>query len=35
VMGQWRRRFKNWNKTVYQLTKLALVAAVVAWLVWG
>jgi beta-hydroxylase len=30
VMGQYRRRFKAWNKTVYKLTKAALVVSVVA-----
>jgi beta-hydroxylase len=28
--GQLRRRFKQWNRTVYRVTKFALVAAVVA-----
>jgi beta-hydroxylase len=28
VAGQYRRRFKRWNKTVYRLTKLALIAGV-------
>ncbi|CAN5251109.1 lipid A hydroxylase LpxO [soil metagenome] len=30
VAGQQRRRLKRWNKTVYNLTKIALIAAVVA-----
>jgi beta-hydroxylase len=30
AMGQYRRRFKAWNKTVYKLTKLALIVAVAA-----
>ena len=33
--GQYRRRFKAWNKTVYRLTKFALMAAVVFWMVRG
>jgi beta-hydroxylase len=33
VVGQYRRRFKNWNKTVYKLTKLCLIALVV-YLIW-
>ena len=32
--GQWRRRFKRWNEPVYQLTRVALVAAVVGLFVW-
>jgi beta-hydroxylase len=28
--GQYRRRFKKWNKTVYQITKLALIVGLVA-----
>ena len=32
--GKARRRFKNWNPTVYRLTKLALLAGVVALFVW-
>jgi len=34
VLGQYRRRFKAWNRGVYQVTKLALVAALVAFVVW-
>jgi beta-hydroxylase len=34
VAGQYRRRFKAWNKTVYKITKLALVVAVVVLVVW-
>jgi beta-hydroxylase len=26
VVGQYRRRFKNWNKTVYKITKFGLIA---------
>jgi beta-hydroxylase len=33
--GVYRRRFKAWNKTAYRLTKLALIAAAVAWIVFG
>lgn len=33
VMGQYRRRFKAWNKTVYKLTKFGLIAAVAALIV--
>jgi beta-hydroxylase len=32
--GQQRRRFKQWNRTAYRATKLALMAAAVALLVW-
>ncbi|TFV99566.1 lipid A hydroxylase LpxO [Oxalobacteraceae bacterium OM1] len=28
LMGQYRRRFKRWNKTVYQITKVALIVGV-------
>ena len=35
VVGQARRRFKTWNRPVYQATKLLLVAVVVASLVWA
>lgn len=34
VVGQYRRRFKAWNRTVYKLTKLLLIAAVVALIIW-
>jgi len=30
VVGQYRRRFKRWNKTVYQLVRAALVIGVIA-----
>lgn len=30
VMGQYRRRYKAWNKTVYKLTKVGLIAGVAA-----
>jgi beta-hydroxylase len=30
VMGQYRRRYKAWNKTVYKLTKLGLIAGIAA-----
>jgi beta-hydroxylase len=32
-IGQKRRQFKRWNGTVYRLTKLALIAAVVGMVV--
>jgi len=34
VLGRYRRRFKAWNRGVYQLTKLALIVALVAFVVW-
>lgn len=34
VMGAYRRRFKKWNKTVYQLTKVALIVGLVALVIW-
>jgi len=33
-MGQYRRRFKAWNRTAYNLTRIALVVALVAFVVW-
>ena len=30
TMGQYRRRFKAWNKTAYQVTRVALVVGVIA-----
>ncbi len=33
VVGQYRRRFKRWNKTVYQITRIVLIA-LVAYLIW-
>jgi beta-hydroxylase len=30
VMGQYRRRYKAWNKTVYKLTKVGLIAGIAA-----
>ncbi|SDN56996.1 beta-hydroxylase [Janthinobacterium sp. OK676] len=30
TMGQYRRRFKAWNKTAYQVTRVALVVAIIA-----
>lgn len=33
VMGQYRRRLKAWNRTVYQLVRIALVIAIIA-LIW-
>jgi beta-hydroxylase len=33
VVGQYRRRFKSWNKTVYKITKVALIALVI-YLIW-
>jgi len=29
-MGQYRRRYKAWNKTAYKITKVGLVVALVA-----
>lgn len=34
VMGGYRRRFKRWNPTVYKLTKVALIVALVAAIIW-
>ena len=34
VLGQYRRRFKAWNRGLYQSTKLVLIAALVAFVVW-
>jgi beta-hydroxylase len=33
VVGQYRRRFKNWNRTAYRMTKLLLAIGVAAWVV--
>ncbi|MFM9913061.1 MAG: aspartyl/asparaginyl beta-hydroxylase domain-containing protein [Methylophilaceae bacterium] len=33
VIGQYRRRYKRWNRTAYKLTKIALIAGLVA-LIW-
>ncbi|MDX1914919.1 MAG: lipid A hydroxylase LpxO [Methylophilus sp.] len=33
VIGQYRRRFKRWNKTVYQITRVVLIA-LVCYLIW-
>ncbi|MGH8853883.1 MAG: lipid A hydroxylase LpxO, partial [Telluria sp.] len=33
-MGQYRRRLKAWNKTVYNLTRIALVIALGAFIYW-
>jgi beta-hydroxylase len=30
VMGQYRRRYKAWNKTAYKATKIGLVVALAA-----
>ncbi len=35
LAGQYRRRFKAWNRTVYQLTRLLLVSLLAAWIVLG
>lgn len=32
--GQYRRRFKAWNKTAYNITRVALVIALIAFIVW-
>jgi beta-hydroxylase len=29
-MGQYRRRYKAWNKTAYKVTKVALIVGLVA-----
>jgi beta-hydroxylase len=34
VAGQYRRRFKAWNKNVYRVTKFALIIAAAALVVW-
>ena len=34
IAGQYRRRFKKWNRTVYRLTKFALIAGFIALIVW-
>jgi len=34
TMGQYRRRLKAWNKTVYNLTRVALVVALAAFIYW-
>ena len=34
VMGQYRRRYKAWNKTAYKLTKVALIVGVAALVYW-
>lgn len=35
TLGQYRRRFKAWNKTAYRLTKMALIAATAALIVFA
>ncbi|KRB94014.1 lipid A hydroxylase LpxO [Noviherbaspirillum sp. Root189] len=35
AMGQYRRRFKAWNRMVYQVTKLGLIAGLVALIVFA
>jgi beta-hydroxylase len=34
TMGQYRRRLKAWNKTVYNITRVALVVALAAFIYW-
>jgi beta-hydroxylase len=34
VMGQYRRRYKAWNKTAYQVTKAGLIVGLVALIIW-
>jgi beta-hydroxylase len=34
VMGQYRRRFKAWNRTVYRLTKAGLIVGAVLFVYW-
>ncbi|HEV7813774.1 MAG TPA: lipid A hydroxylase LpxO, partial [Janthinobacterium sp.] len=33
-MGQYRRRYKAWNKTAYKLTKYGLIIVVAAAIIW-
>jgi beta-hydroxylase len=33
VIGQYRRRFKRWNKTIYQITRIVLIG-LVAFIIW-
>jgi beta-hydroxylase len=35
TLGRYRRRFKAWNKTVYRMTKVALIAATAALIVFA
>ncbi|MDB5908250.1 MAG: aspartyl beta-hydroxylase [Massilia sp.] len=35
TMGLYRRRFKQWNRTVYRLTKVVLIVAVAALIVFA
>jgi beta-hydroxylase len=35
LMGQYRRRFKAWNRTAYYVVRAALIALVAAWIVLG
>jgi beta-hydroxylase len=35
LAGQYRRRFKAWNRTAYYLVRTALIALVAAWIVFG
>jgi beta-hydroxylase len=34
VAGQYRRRFKRWNPTVYKITRVALIVGLVALIIW-
>ena len=34
TMGQYRRRLKAWNKTVYNITRVALIVALAAFIYW-
>jgi beta-hydroxylase len=34
VMGQYRRRYKAWNKTAYRFTKVALIVGIAALIYW-
>jgi beta-hydroxylase len=34
VMGQYRRRYKAWNKTAYQITKAGLIIGLVGVIIW-
>jgi beta-hydroxylase len=33
-MGQYRRRYKAWNKTAYKVTKVVLIVGLAAFIYW-
>lgn len=35
LIGQYRRRFKAWNRTAYNVTRIALGALLLAWIIFG